>query len=370
MGRETKVGLLVGLVFIVLFGVILSGRAGTMAPEHAVLPTGESQSHRTSVETLGRTVDPFGKGESLEVQGPDAGLARKPEPVEEPLPAPERLTPVDAPPAKADDRGTVAFGPAVIETPTGREADGLRVAKGDDPFERLANQPPIIQPTETDRRIYTVKAGDTLTSVARQFYGKDGNRLWKRILEANKATLHDSNRLAVGQKLVIPGLPVETPKTEPAKPDTPRMDPLREAAGDTYLVEGRTMPKADPPSPKDKRAARDTLKGMTVPDAGRPAKADRDAVRDVTVDDLARMYGMQSDLVEQPARPPALYTVQAGDTFYRIADRVYGDGAKYGRLLQLKNQHLVSDPGKLRIGQRIILLDGVSGRSDAAVALR
>jgi nucleoid-associated protein YgaU len=91
----------------------------------------------------------------------------------------------------------------------------------------------------------------------------------------------------------------------------------------------------------------------------------------VTLQDLERRYGTRSDLVEQPVKPVGMYTVQSGDTFYQIASKLYGDGPKYSRLLALKNQHLVSDPSKLKIGQRIVLLDGVNATvPDSAVASR
>jgi nucleoid-associated protein YgaU len=80
------------------------------------------------------------------------------------------------------------------------------------------------------------------------------------------------------------------------------------------------------------------------------------------------MVGMQSDFPDQPVKAPATYTVRPGDTFYKIAERVYGD-SKMGKLLYARNQHAVSDPSKLRPGQRIVLLDGVIA-SDSAVASR
>jgi nucleoid-associated protein YgaU len=54
--------------------------------------------------------------------------------------------------------------------------------------------------------------------------------------------------------------------------------------------------------------------------------------------------------------------VQKGDTFYKIAARVYGD-RRYGRLLALRNKQQVPDARKLRTGQRILLLDGVETES-------
>jgi nucleoid-associated protein YgaU len=51
-------------------------------------------------------------------------------------------------------------------------------------------------------RIYEVKAGDTLSRIAKQFYGDAGK--YPRIFEANRDQLSDANLIKPGQKLKIP----------------------------------------------------------------------------------------------------------------------------------------------------------------------
>lgn len=51
-------------------------------------------------------------------------------------------------------------------------------------------------------KTHTVKAGDSLSSIAKQYYGSAAK--WKAIADANKSTLKDPNKLKVGTKLVIP----------------------------------------------------------------------------------------------------------------------------------------------------------------------
>ncbi len=51
-------------------------------------------------------------------------------------------------------------------------------------------------------RTYTVVSGDTLSKVAKQFYG-DANK-YMRIFDANKDQLKDPNMIRVGQVLKIP----------------------------------------------------------------------------------------------------------------------------------------------------------------------
>jgi murein DD-endopeptidase MepM/ murein hydrolase activator NlpD len=55
---------------------------------------------------------------------------------------------------------------------------------------------------EGSRRVYTVKAGDTLGSIAREVYGDAGQ--WRRIWEANRDQIPDPNLIHPGQQLVIP----------------------------------------------------------------------------------------------------------------------------------------------------------------------
>ena len=49
---------------------------------------------------------------------------------------------------------------------------------------------------------YTVKAGDNLSKISKQFYG-DPNE-YMRIFYANRETLRDPDKIQVGQQLVIP----------------------------------------------------------------------------------------------------------------------------------------------------------------------
>ena len=60
---------------------------------------------------------------------------------------------------------------------------------------------PPIQPT-TQTQTYTVKGGDSLSKIAKQFYG-DANQ-WKKIHQANLDKIKDPNLIHPGDILVIP----------------------------------------------------------------------------------------------------------------------------------------------------------------------
>jgi nucleoid-associated protein YgaU len=57
-------------------------------------------------------------------------------------------------------------------------------------------------PAAAASKTYTVAAGDSLSKIAKQFYGNAND--YMKIFEANKDKLTDPNTIKVGQQLVIP----------------------------------------------------------------------------------------------------------------------------------------------------------------------
>lgn len=58
--------------------------------------------------------------------------------------------------------------------------------------------------SEPEAQFYTVKSGDTLSKIAKEFY--DSANKYHAIFEANKPMLSDPNKIYVGQTLRIPAL--------------------------------------------------------------------------------------------------------------------------------------------------------------------
>lgn len=52
------------------------------------------------------------------------------------------------------------------------------------------------------QRFYIIRRGDTLSKISTKYYGSAGQ--WRKILEANKQTLANPDKLTPGQKLIIP----------------------------------------------------------------------------------------------------------------------------------------------------------------------
>ncbi|MFA5794049.1 MAG: LysM peptidoglycan-binding domain-containing protein [Candidatus Brocadiia bacterium] len=93
---------------------------------------------------------------------------------------------------------------------------------------------------------YTIKPGDTLWSIAKQFYNGDGTKS-KLIAEANKDKIPNPNRLKVGTEIVIPGAessgmaPRSTGMNEPSGMSEPTYSA---GEGQSYTVKkGDTLSK-------------------------------------------------------------------------------------------------------------------------------
>jgi nucleoid-associated protein YgaU len=69
---------------------------------------------------------------------------------------------------------------------------------------------PTAQPSAV--ATYTVKKGDTLGAIAKQFYGVTGPKYWNLIQAANKDIIKDVNVISPGQVFKIPALPEELKK--------------------------------------------------------------------------------------------------------------------------------------------------------------
>lgn len=62
---------------------------------------------------------------------------------------------------------------------------------------------------------------------------------------------------------------------------------------------------------------------------------------------------------ETPAEPPAggqTYTVQSGDSLWKIAAEMYGSGDKYMKIFEA-NTHILENPDKIFPGQELVIPD-------------
>jgi len=78
---------------------------------------------------------------------------------------------------------------------------GIEVKQDDIPPVKKSRKAFYTKKTKS-RQIYTVKSGDTLAKISKNYYGKRGQ--WKKIFVANRHLLDSVRDLKVGQNLIIP----------------------------------------------------------------------------------------------------------------------------------------------------------------------
>lgn len=204
MTRETRIGMLVGLMFIVLFGVVLSELGPTRRASgqqddriagnnfYVNAPITPTRPQQSVVE------QPLVARRRIRVQGPAAA----PRSVQAPRRGlPQRIgrstqAPVVAPQRVAPRR------PAV--TPTRRTVRTLRRTDSREmTIEELARSRGVTLPT-VNSRTYVTRSGDNLTAIARKFYRSASHKAVMKIFNANRSVLRSPDSLGIGLKIVIP----------------------------------------------------------------------------------------------------------------------------------------------------------------------
>jgi len=343
MTRETKIGLLVGLLFIVAFGLVLSGimpKEGSSAfpPESQALPGGPVSTRPLTVPSEA-VVDPMRGMVSegvltfdnmagvrpavmpgsvtTEVVRPGSGESVPAVPTEvaqvsPPVPPPHMTTPGSV--------RTVTF-----ETPDEvlsdlRRASSSQLAAGGQlsppggSVERPAPVGPVTgqaQAGAADGQKYTVKAGDTLYGIARLLYGPAHASQYTRILDANRSVISSPASLKAGMVLTIPPLDVA---------GTPSVAPVPPAVMPTPVTPAR-------PTVAPTRGGDPIIAGATPPGS--------------TPRTLAA--------TERPAPTKKTYTVQKGDTLSGIARE---NVISVNDLIKLND---IKNPNALQIGQVLVL---------------
>jgi nucleoid-associated protein YgaU len=261
MARETKIGLLVGMGFIVCFAIILSKRGA----DH---PASPRRGYPTLTTASQSPITPRIAEQRAQQFGRRLPLDRKRATVANPLerPAapepPDRSEPVIAdaetppppdpagrtlsdviPELEAEPEKLVDVRPAA-EPPVQAEPlpeTNHRLAARP-PVTPAPEPPPVVErplPPPAPTRPYVVEKGDTLTRIARRCYGKSSPDIVNAIYEANREILSAPDRLLVGQTIQLPerigALAIR---------DASRSSPSARAPG------GGTAPvkKLDPPS--------------------------------------------------------------------------------------------------------------------------
>ncbi len=155
---------------------------------------------------------------------------------------------------------------------------------------------------------YTVKSGDTLYSIAQNYYGN--GFLYPTIVEENKLP---SENLEVGQKITIPKKEAESAQASATPAPT-----------DQSLTESAPQAPSDPDAPTAPKAPETS---PAAPDQG--------------------TGGAENQTIWGERISGNTYTVQSGDWLSTIAGRAYGDVLSYEKLAKANN---ISNPDLIEPG--------------------
>ena len=65
-----------------------------------------------------------------------------------------------------------------------------------------SNVPDLTARKQVEKIIHTIREGETLSGISREYYGSENK--WQKILAANRNVIKDANKLQPGTKLIIP----------------------------------------------------------------------------------------------------------------------------------------------------------------------
>ncbi|MCK4659711.1 MAG: LysM peptidoglycan-binding domain-containing protein [Phycisphaerae bacterium] len=254
MAQETKVGLVVGLGFIVCFAVTLSNRHGAehiqpqmpyrlfgtptesgqsptgILPENRAREIGRGQwSTTVAREPAERSAPASRRSESVAPRrdrvGSEPGIIADPErftrrrrPIPQPLDLPGAVL-ADAADARQDHLDLlVGEAPRYGQPQT--HPDGTASAKLPSSLAAYAD---LFEPATPRHRAapireeqHVVRKGDTLTKIARRYYGSSSPGIVTAIFEANRQVMRSPHEVVEGSRLRLPMVEGVSPPDEPA----------------------------------------------------------------------------------------------------------------------------------------------------------
>jgi nucleoid-associated protein YgaU len=161
MQKDLKIGLGLGLTLVIASVLWLATRP-SLQPEARMQQPGDADSRQQSPEQAG---------------GPT--IARFP-----------------APDSDAEQSDNLNAPPVKISNNTTGTSD--EIEKNNPPDSTIYEQDEKIKP----QKFHIVREGETLSRISSLYYGSGGK--WQRILESNRNTITDANKIKPGMKLIIP----------------------------------------------------------------------------------------------------------------------------------------------------------------------
>lgn len=350
MAVETKIGLVVGLGFIVCFALILSHRgqadqlgsrmAQDVLNKYAAEPEAPSTSppERYRREHVGGDATPASGGRAVPASAPGADTGTTM------TVASRSSAPAESDRSMGTDRSS-ANGQDVVASPsaqklsagappdaagstgTSPKSEGRRTLRRAPSWEELfgssekaspsPGSPPANSPPEPGRSAdpapppdasgestrYVVQPKDTLWSIVQKNYGERSSKMVDEVFEANRSLLKTPNDIRVGMELLMP------------KADPPV-----------------SVQKADASRTPLKKAPKQASGESSAPGGSEPVKREE----------------------KRPTKPGGTryYQVKEGDRYATIAERFLGNRSRWKEIHEL-NKDVFPDPSKITHGVRI-----------------
>ena len=122
----------------------------------------------------------------------------------------------------------VAIAGAMVALPQAAHAEVKTPAKATTVTEQAHMAALVTKAAPSATRTYAVRSGDTLSGIARKFYGNSARWTW--IYAANRSKIHNPNVIYVGERLTIPSHAPSGTASYPAKHAKPQPTVLTSSA--------------------------------------------------------------------------------------------------------------------------------------------
>ncbi len=267
MTTETRIGLLVGLMFIIAFGLVL-GELSEPSKKSDDLKTDKGPSQVAMREVAGEVPEYRFRTEEQSEHA-------------------QSLAATDEPPHE-----TIEV--SLQDTPSGEGFCESEMIREESPGVQTAS----VAPPAAGGQPYVVAEGDSLIKIARKVYGRENEKHYKRIFEANREVLNGKYDVYVGQTLLIP--PLSEQSEAPAIAQRPDAAPAR-------------------------------------------------GYREMTLDEAAQEFGQASQ--RQEIR---MYVVRQNDNLTKIARaELNDDSTEAVRRLFEANRDVLDNPNDLKVGMKL-----------------
>jgi LysM repeat protein len=251
MRRDTQIGIILGIVILVIIGVFLSTRASNNISVLPDLVLSEGVRQKTEVKEI--DINSFFKEskkaepeKELAVEFPTEEVLVSEELVE--LTQPEMQPEATIVETSIDEESSLegkweGVAEMIVEEPkiAEQEVEDVHVVQNTPSVEEIIVPEPEEEPqtssytASAEPVYYKVQSNDNLFKIAKKHYG-DGQK-WRKIFEANRDIMPDSNSLYIDQLLLIPDVSVENrPKESFITQVRGRLDNERSKNVDTHTV--------------------------------------------------------------------------------------------------------------------------------------